>query len=121
MRRSMVSLMLLALVLNSASWAAVTNLKARVGGTVMIKMDSNPTTGYSWQLARPIDGKMLRFLGSKYYADKADPQMVGVGGEERWSFRALKCGRTRVFFKYVRPWEKNVAPVDAREYLILIR
>jgi len=96
-------------------------VKVRAGQRFTITMDSNPTTGYSWQLAKPIDGKMLKFLGSKYYADKADPEMVGVGGEERWAFRALKCGRTRIFFKYVRSWEKGIAPVDTREYLILIR
>jgi predicted secreted protein len=62
---------------------------------------------------------MLKFLGSKYYPERTG--LVGSGGVERWVFRALKRGQTRIFFKYVRPWEKGVTPVDTREYLISIR
>jgi len=110
---------LIILLLLSSPIVAAQNIKVVVGQKFTITLKSNATTGYGWQLARPIDGKMLKFLGSKYYPERTG--LVGSGGVERWVFRALKCGRTRVFFKYVRPWEKGVAPVDNRIYLISIR
>ena len=93
-------------------------IKPAVGQKFTITLKSNATTGYQWQLAKPIDGKMLKFLGSKYYPERTG--LVGSGGVERWVFRSLKCGQTKLHFKYVRPWEKKVPPVDTREYLILI-
>ncbi|MBI5699091.1 protease inhibitor I42 family protein [Candidatus Saganbacteria bacterium] len=62
---------------------------------------------------------MLKFIGSKYYPQRTG--LVGSGGVERWVFRSLKRGRTEVSFKYVRPWEKGIPPVDTRSYQITIR
>ncbi|MFA4906124.1 MAG: protease inhibitor I42 family protein [Candidatus Margulisiibacteriota bacterium] len=111
-------MLLVGLLLTSTAWGAQ-SLKTSVGQKFTITLKSNATTGYGWQLAKPIDGKMLKLIGSKYYPQRTG--LVGSGGVERWMFRALKCGKTQVSFKYVRPWEKNVPPVDTRVYQITIR
>ena len=98
---------------------AVQNIKVSVNHEFTLTLKSNATTAYGWQLAKPINGKLLKFLGSKYYPERTG--LVGSGGVERWIFKALKCGKTKLYFKYVRPWEKGGAPVDMRTYLITIR
>lgn len=104
--------------LTSTAWGAQ-QLKTAVGQKFTITLQSNATTGYSWQLAKPIESKMLKFLGSKYSPKVTG--LVGSGGLEQWNFIALKRGRTKVSFKYVRPWEKDIQPVDTRSYQITIR
>lgn len=77
-------------------------------------LEANPTTGYSWQLAEPLDESMLILVSREYEQSKKEGEkkegeegeaMVGVGGEEVWTFRAVGEGETEISLKYVRPWE----------------
>jgi predicted secreted protein len=47
--------------------------------------------------------------------------MVGAGGSEIWTFKAVGRGRTVVRLKCVRPWEQDVPPVEIAEYEILVQ
>ncbi len=38
--------------------------------------------------------------------------MVGVGGKFVFRFNAAKSGKTQVHLEYVRPWKKNIKPVQ---------
>ncbi|NPV59936.1 MAG: protease inhibitor I42 family protein [Actinobacteria bacterium] len=77
-------------------------------------LESNPTTGYSWQLAEPLDEELLRLVGTSFEAKGGShgegEEIVGAPGEEVWTFEALKAGKTEVALEYVRPWEKDVKP-----------
>jgi inhibitor of cysteine peptidase len=84
-----------------------------------IVLDSNPTTGYQWQLARPTDEKTLNLIDKKYKAPK--PQLAGAGGQEVWSFKALSAGKTTIVFEYRRPWEKEKGPVKSMSFIINIQ
>ncbi|MFA4888411.1 MAG: protease inhibitor I42 family protein [Candidatus Omnitrophota bacterium] len=84
-----------------------------------IKLDSNGTTGYLWQLATPIDAAMINLKQSEYIAPNTN--LVGAPGIEKWTFIALKPGKARVSLKYVRPWEKGIAPVNKKEFKVIIR
>jgi predicted secreted protein len=44
--------------------------------------------------------------------------MVGAGGKEIWTFKALGSGKTTIDMEYVRPWEKRVEPVDRANFLV---
>ena len=73
--------------------------------TVKVSLESNPTTGYSWQLISPADRKVLRLYYSKYRARTS--KLVGAGGREEWKFRAMAPGTTIVKAVYSRPWERS--------------
>ena len=77
-------------------------------------LESNPTTGYSWQLAEPLDEELLRLVGTSFEAKGGSHgeggEIVGAPGEEVWTFEALEAGKTEVVLEYVRPWEKDVKP-----------
>ena len=89
----------------------------KVGETFTIKLASNPTTGFRWLLdltREAEDAAVVSKVSDDYVADAHAPGMVGVGGTERWTFRAEKPGSMVLPFVYRRAWEKGVAPAEQR-------
>jgi alanine dehydrogenase len=89
------------------------------GEEVVMTLDSNPTTGYGWALASPLDEKVLELARSEYVPNST--LVVGSGGREIWTFRAVGPGRTKVSFKYVRPWEKDAPPAKTEEFTVMVK
>jgi predicted secreted protein len=94
-------------------------MRVRLGSEFILKLESNATTGYQWQIARPLVTKKVRLISQKYLTPKN--ARIGQGGTEIWTFKAVGKGQTRIMFKYVRPWEKNVAPIELKTFLIEVR
>ena len=73
-----------------------------------IQLSSNPTTGYSWALDS-YDHRFLTLVRHQYIP--SSPQLIGSGGHEIWTFKALSIvfavpNRTTVIkLIYARPWE----------------
>jgi inhibitor of cysteine peptidase len=84
-----------------------------------ITLASNATTGYHWELAEPPNNAVVRLVTSEYRPPKTN--LVGAGGHEIWTFRAVSPGQTVIRLKYVRPWEKDVPPVKTVSYIISVR
>jgi inhibitor of cysteine peptidase len=78
-----------------------------VGQELILKLESNQSTGYSWAL---VSGKslILTSLGKPSY--EVGVARPGAGGVETWTFRATKIGIETLKFEYRRPWEKKVPP-----------
>ncbi len=75
----------------------------------IIKLKSNPTTGYSWNL-KQIDSSLLASTQHQFVAAKT--KLMGAPGFEEWTFRVLpaafgKKRHTTLTFVYARPWEKE--------------
>lgn len=92
---------------------------AAKGKEFVISMDANVTTGYQWQLERPAEDGLITLVSSKYLPLKTG--LVGSGGRSVWTFKAVRPGKARISFKYVRPWEKGIPPIKKAEYIIDIR
>ena len=73
-----------------------------IGGTLTVTLDSNQTTGFSWELKEIGDTNILQKMDSKYVAPTSN--MVGAGGKEVWNFKALKAGTTTLSMEYSQPW-----------------
>lgn len=80
-------------------------VEAKAGQQFTIVLGANHTTGYRWQLANGTDKNIVGLLGSEYKA--SDEGRVGSGGREVWTFLAKSQGRTKISFRYARPWEKE--------------
>lgn len=93
-------------------------ISVKAGEEFTIALFSNPSTGYTWEFAEPLDDKMLQLSSRKYVSDA--PQLDGSGGIDRWTFRALKKGTTHIFLKYLRPWEKNKIPARISVFTIYV-
>ena len=70
--------------------------------SVSITLDSNPTTGFSWQVSQSEE---LFSVETNYVEDKHEEGLVGVGGKETITLTPLKAGKTEVTLTYARPWE----------------
>ena len=70
--------------------------------TVTFTLDSNPTTGYSWQVEQSEE---LFEVKSSFAAGETDKQVTGAGGEETITLVPLKAGKTEVTLTYARPRE----------------
>lgn len=73
-----------------------------VGGILTVTLDSNATTGYSWELTGISDTGVLEKTDNKYEAPTSG--LMGAGGKEVWTFKALKAGTTTLSMDYSQPW-----------------
>jgi inhibitor of cysteine peptidase len=85
--------------------ATTTAISASVGVPFSITLDSNPTTGYSWDLTTQLDADVVDLLHHSYQRD-GGPR-PGAGGTEIWTFDPLCAGFTTIVLRYRRPWEPN--------------
>ena len=72
----------------------------------VIAVDSNPTTGYDWEAS--YDDNMLSLVEEEYTTDK-EPGLVGAGGTQYFTFKALNEGNTEITLTYKRSWETDYA------------
>jgi inhibitor of cysteine peptidase len=82
-------------------------VKVAVDGTVIISLDSNATTGFSWTKADKVDREILK-LEKNDYMQSANPNgLVGVGGTTVIVYKALKKGKAKIGLTYMQPWEPD--------------
>jgi inhibitor of cysteine peptidase len=81
----------------------VTTQEIKVNQSFMIALESNPTTGYSWEA--DFDQEYLSLAEPEYITDQ--PEMIGSGGVEKFTFTGLKAGVTEITMNYKRPWEEK--------------
>jgi predicted secreted protein len=76
-----------------------------VGGKLVFKLKSNPTTGFSWAVAK-LSSVAIQQVGKAKYVPDPNPK-VGSGGTDVFTFKAVKAGKATLTFTYQRAWEKN--------------
>ncbi len=93
-------------------------IEVKFGQNFTITLESNKTTGYEWQFAKPLDESMVQLISSEYRINKS--KLIGAGGKQLWIIKALRTGKTTISFRYVRPWEKDKPPVNEVSFIIVI-
>jgi inhibitor of cysteine peptidase len=83
-------------------------VKLAVGDTLEVRLPSNRSTGFSWQIARVAKGK-LNPLGKPMYVQPKEPR-PGAGGVEVFRFTAGAPGKSDLELVYKRPFEKDKSP-----------
>ena len=73
-----------------------------MGDTLVVKLDSNQTTGCSWEAS---DLVRLSETESYYTADENTENLVGTGGTETHALTATEAGTGSVRFVYGQHWE----------------
>ena len=82
------------------------------GEVIMVTLPENPSTGYQWQLAKPIT---LLKTEETYLAGEAKAGMVGVPGKKIFKFTAEKLGQDEIHLVHVRPWEAKDSSMQGVE------
>ena len=80
-------------------------INVKVGGEFIVALESNPSTGYSWQPTYEIN--LLQLAERKFEQKKGTSGLVGASGTESFRFRALQKGNTQVTLIYKRAWEEQ--------------
>lgn len=80
-------------------------INADVGQTLNIKLDSNITTGYKWNLVTEPTPKILKLVSSQYNTPAGGA--LGTGGSETWQFQVVGTGTTTLKLAYFRPSSPN--------------
>ena len=65
-------------------------------------LESNPTTGFSWQVEQSDE---LFDVNIEYVPDETDELIDGAGGIDNITLTPIKAGKTEVSLTYARPWE----------------
>jgi len=90
---------------------------AKSGREFEIVLEGSPTTGFTWQLVRPLEKTgVVEELG-----ENVEPSTVLAGGaaKHHFRFRALAAGEVELHFVYRRLWESK-APREQREFVVKV-
>jgi inhibitor of cysteine peptidase len=90
-----------------------------VGAPLVIDLEENATTGYSWALQGSVPGA-LTVVGDEQKA-AADTGVVGAAGRHTFEYKAAVAGQGELTLVYVRPWEKGVAPVKTFTVTVVVK
>ena len=86
-------------------------IAVRPGEILTLTLESNPTTGYSWQVME-LDSAVLTQVSDPEYKQSSGAEgLVGAGGTETFRFKAVGSSETTLELGYTRPWE-SVPPVE---------
>jgi inhibitor of cysteine peptidase len=79
----------------------------RVGATITVRLNSNPTTGYSWNLPDGGAPSILQLLGTPR-VERPAGQPLGAPGTQVYRFKVVSAGQGTLRLLYQRPWEKGI-------------
>jgi predicted secreted protein len=89
------------------------------GGDFAIRLASNATTGYRWELHSAPDPAVVTLRGSRY--DGPDAPLVGAGGHEVWTFHAVAPGQTTIGLRYAFIDHGTNRPTEDRVFTVIVR
>lgn len=84
------------------------------GETFTVKLDENPTTGYSWNMTV---GNGLQIVSDRYVPNAT--HLIGSGGYHEWTIKAVGNGTYMVSGVYKRPWEPVVG--NEQRYTLTVK
>ena len=90
-------------------------VELKQGDTLIITLDANPTTGYSWYVVE-TNLSILK-TGKKEF--RPDSNLLGAPGKEILHFTALENGETKLVIGYLRLWEKGKQP--SRSFFVTVK
>lgn len=90
-----------------------------VGQEAVVRLGSNPSTGYKWSLADSRSA-VMGVMGEPSFEPPARP-LPGAPGTEVWRLKAMTQGQAEARFEYKRPWEKARPPARVVSITFLAR
>jgi inhibitor of cysteine peptidase len=91
-------------------------INAKVGDTIEVVLEGNPTTGYGWYAA-DLDAAVLSQVGEAEF--KAESNLIGAGGMITNTFKAEGPGTVTLSLNYWRPWE-SVQPLQTFSVTVVV-
>lgn len=92
-------------------------IKAKNPAPIVIELEANPSTGYSWSTTTEGDSVVLKKVEDVTTGN--DRLLVGTPITQRYVFEVNDIGTTTVTFEYARMWESK-APLRKIVYVITV-
>lgn len=92
-------------------------IEVQAGETFHIVVDSNPSTGYSWDIVGELNG--VEFVSTEYTAD--EPVMPGSGGVDVWTFKTTSAGQTQITLGSYPPDPNATEPAQSVTFNIVVK
>lgn len=92
-------------------------INAKVGDTIQVVLEGNPTTGYNWYPA-DLDATILSSVGEPEF--KAESNLIGAGGMVTNTFKAEGPGTVTLTLNYWRVWE-SVQPLQTFNITVVVK
>jgi inhibitor of cysteine peptidase len=87
-----------------------TTINVTTGRFLVITLEGNPTTGYTWEVTEPLDDLVLQQVGDIAFVPESN--LIGAGGVQIATFEVVGAGDATIKMVYHRPWETDVEPAD---------
>jgi predicted secreted protein len=122
--KKLLILALLGLLLGACSRATKPSdplivIETAPGKEFKVILNSNPTTGYHWELVGELDPKVVEFVSKDYNPDAS--QAVGSGGVEVWVFKAVAAGETEITLGYYPPSGAEAQPQTTETFKVSVK
>jgi inhibitor of cysteine peptidase len=92
-----------------------------VGQEFTIALESNPSTGYGWEVL-PMPEPVVKQVGeAEFKQDETSGRRVGVGGTATFRFKAVEAGNGPLKLVYRRSWETEVEPIKSFSVKIVVK
>lgn len=103
--------------------------EANSGGSVtlardqrlIVRLPSNPSTGYRWSLAQQAAGVLEPDGAPTYEQGSTGSGTASAGGTETWKFVPTRAGEETLRLEYRRLWETDAAPARVVSYKVTVR
>ncbi len=82
-----------------------------------VRLDSNPSTGYSWEIAEEAGLKSVELRSRSH--EPAETESVGASGVDVFLFEAIS-GAEVLRLEYIRPFDEPVVPERVVEYIVRV-
>jgi predicted secreted protein len=90
------------------------------GGSIILMLEANPSTGYSWELNdEDPEASLLQQEGEPEFTSD-DPDAAGAGGTITYTFIAADAGEMKVSFIYLGP-NVQEAPTGTFEFNLTVK
>jgi predicted secreted protein len=94
-------------------------IQTNAGDGFTIVVQSNPTTGYHWELMGELDANIVEFVSKDYTA--AEPVLIGSGGVDIWAFKAVGSGETTITLGSYPPSSDAVEPEQTLTFAVIVK
>ena len=93
-------------------------VEMKEGQELVISLESNPTTGYAWEVVGLEEGALEQVGESEF---KAESDRVGAGGVQTFCFKVAEAGEMELKLLHHRSWEKGVEPLDTFTVRVVVK
>jgi len=94
-------------------------VETSVGKEFKVVLDSNPSTGYHWDIVGKLDTNVVELVSNDYRA--SEPVMPGSGGQDVWVFKAVGTGETSITLGYYPPSNNPTEPEKTQTFTVKVK